>query len=140
MGKRTAIQPEKVDDMRAFGTGGPIAVLEERIGAEMRAASAEGWTLGDGWGLGNAEERMCCALGAPVRDVLARRGKRDRSRMVTLAARVCRSRLGIPRDVYVDIASGFDGETFDPNTDEHVHLGRRLRELADELNAARVRA
>lgn len=126
--------------MRTFGTGGRLADVEARIEAEMRAASAEDWILTDTAGLGDASERCCCPLGAVGRDRLMTVGAaRHRTNGLVLVNQTIRERLGVTAEEFSCIASGFDGETFDPDTNEHVHLGRRLRVLADQLNLERVR-
>lgn len=121
--------------MRAFGTGGRIAEVEARIEAEMRAASAEGWEITDASGIGNGDAKCCCAMGAVVRDVLTIMRDEDEDAEPDEEA-MGRLRIAIPQ--YQAIASGFDGETFDPDTDPWVHLGRRLKVLGDELNARRA--
>ena len=114
--------------MRTFGTGGRLADVEARIGAEMRAASAEGWRFTNEDSTGDAKARTCCALGAVVRDLI--------STMQPLIP-VTLVRLQITDSEYSAIASGFDGEVFDPDTNEWVAMGRRLRVLGDELNRTR---
>jgi len=115
--------------MRTFGTGGRLADVEARIEAEMRAASAEGWILTDAAGLGDPVAKCCCALGAVGREKIGQ--------FEDVHAKICNT-LGIKDGEFADIGSGFDGESFDPDTNENVAMGRRLRVLADRLNLERV--
>ncbi len=125
--------------MRAFGTGSRLAEVEARITAEMTAASAEGWTITHVAGIGSGPARQCCALGAVARDIFPTYRPTPRA-MATLpnAGNVAQQRLGLTPDEYANIAGGFDGDYYTPDTNEWVAMGRRLKAVGDNLNARRA--